>query len=550
MRRFAKSSFAIGCGAALLAAAAAGTSERPARAATIAADKLPEPEVGAGLPAAESEYLRRLHAHVHRRWADNFLRLVGESLPASNPLNTEPGRTAEVDVTITPDGQLVASTITKGSGFPGFDDAIVEILRDSVPFPRPVEAVRSDDDKLHAHWVFARDQRRCAGLSVVRVNDPLEIAIPKLMRSGRQDEIVSRVAAARAVSTPAEPMMTMLAQEWIAQSINQPWASVRMARNLAERGEPKAVAWLKNALKRPELAREAGEALSAVKVPVCPLVKPALDGANWTDQQTAALALAGSTDAACAPGLVKLFENAKAHPDARVAAAAALGNLDDEGARKSLAAAAKDEKNDAVRGAAMLAQIRPNAGRGKVLWVVQFIRDPSPDIRAASVAGVVRAGGDSNLDDLYVLFKETDPRPAQAALRELSRLPTEKSTILMTRLAKRPQLPVQKLAAEVLLRRHARGSYGVLKGYLEPGTDPQLRGMALVAADDPLLVSLTEDPAMGIWVYRAYLARGDRDHAADWLAAHAPGMSPAQRTDALVEWLESAEPPSPATAKR
>ena len=40
-------------------------------------------------------------------------------------------------------------------------------------------------------------------------------------------------------------------------------------------------------------------------------------------------------------------------------------------------------------------------------------------MRAAAAAGVVRAGGDTNLDDLYVLFKDTDPRPAAGGAAEL-----------------------------------------------------------------------------------------------------------------------------------
>jgi hypothetical protein len=202
-----------------------------------------------------------------------------------------------------------------------------------------------------------------------------------------------------------------------------------------------------------------------------------------------------------------------------------------------------------VRGAALLAQVRPGSGRAKVLAMVQYIRDPAPEIRAAAAAGVVRAGGDSNLDDLYVLFKDSDPRPAEAALRELEQLPTEKSTILMARLARRPHLQVQKLATELLLRRHARGSFAVLRSYLEPGTDPALRAMALAAADDATLARLADDPKLGLWVYRAHLACGRRDRAADWLAAHAAAMTPPQRTDALVDWLESAEPPSPVAAE-
>src|SRR5689334_15891840 len=124
MRRFAKSILVPALGAAALPVVLAGAAGRAA-AATIAADKLPEPAVAPGVPRAEADYLQLLHAHVHRRWADNFLRLIGETLPATNPLNSEPGRTAEVDVTITTDGQMVASAITKGSGFPGFDDAVV-----------------------------------------------------------------------------------------------------------------------------------------------------------------------------------------------------------------------------------------------------------------------------------------------------------------------------------------------------------------------------------------------------------------------------------------
>jgi TonB family protein len=539
MRPFAESVFIV---------SVVGAMAGPVGAATLPSDKQPEPPAGAHAPAAEADYLRALHAHIHRRWTDNFLRLVGESLPLSNPLN-DAALTAEVDVTVAVDGQLLATSITKSSGFPGFDDAIIEVLRDAVPFPHPVDAVRSDDDKLHLHWLFARDERRCSGVVVMRANDPLEIAIPKLLRADRGDEIVERVAAARAAGTPAEPMMTQLAREWLKQSIHRPWMTVRAVRGMAEAGDPAAVAWLKLAVKDPDLAGDAGEALIRSHVPVCPLVKAALDGQDWKEQQNAAAALATAGDPACAAGLIKLLANTKASAEARTVAAVALGPVDTDEARQALATAARDDKNPGVRGAAMLAQVRPGAGRGKVLAMVQYIRDPVPEIRAAAAAGVVRAGGDSNLDDLYVLFKDSDPRAALASLRELDRLPTEKSTTLVAHLARRPMLPVQKRAAEILLRRRARGSFGALKAYLEPGTDPQLRGMALAAADDATLKALVQDPTFGVWVYRARLARGERDRAADWLAAHAPAMTPAQRTAALVEWLESAEPQAPVAAE-
>src|SRR5215831_4100935 len=127
---------------------------RRAGAEPIAADKLPEAALAEGAAGPEAEYLRALHAHIHQRWADNFLRLAADKLPPINPLN-QTGMTAEVDIVVSPDGQLISAQITRGSGFVGFDDAILEVLRDSVPFPKPPVAIRSDDQRLHAHWLFA-----------------------------------------------------------------------------------------------------------------------------------------------------------------------------------------------------------------------------------------------------------------------------------------------------------------------------------------------------------------------------------------------------------
>ena len=451
-----------------------GLLARRAEADTIGADKLAEAPLVAG-NGPEGAYLRDLHAHIHRRWAENFLRLVGEKLPASNPLN-DAGKAAEVDVIIAADGQLISAKITRGSGFAGFDDAIIEVLHDGVPYPTPPPAVRSDDDKLHAHWLFARDQRRCAGVAVARTYDPVEVALPKLLRAGRRDEALKRVAMTRGAGLPAEAVFNQLAADWIKAAIHEPWATVRMARLLAERNDDEGNKWLKNAVRRPELAGDAGQALVAVKVPLCPLLKAWFDSDNWSDHQVAAVALATAGDPGCAPALAKLMLNTKAHPDARAAAATALGAIDDAEARKALATIVKDEGAVAqVRAAAMLAQIKPGAGRRYVIAMERYLRDPSPELRAAAAAGVVRAGGSANLDDLYVLFKDNDPRPSLAALRELDRVPSQEATTLIARLVRRPQPEVQKLAAEILLRRNARDTYPTFKSYLDPRCAPPPR---------------------------------------------------------------------------
>ena len=470
-----------------------------------------------------------------RRWTDNFLALIGQNLALSNPLNNA-ALVAEADVVIAADGKLVSATVTKSSGVPGFDDAVPEVLRDSSPFPAPPAASRSDDDKLHVHWTFARDERRCSGLAIGHVDDPLELAVPKLMKAGRRDEALARIASARAAGTHAEPAVSLLAREWLRGAGREPWVTLKIATALADRGDADAVAWLKGALKKPNLARPAGTSLAANKIPVCPLVKADLEGANAVAQFIAAEALATAGEAACAPALVKMLENGKLKVDARAAAATALGPIDDAAAQAALATAAKDEPNNTVKAAAALAQVRPNAGRAKMLAMVRLVKDSSTEIRSAGCAGVVRAGGDGDLDQLYMLFKDTDPRPAEATLRELDRVPTEKATQFIAKLMKRPLASVQKLSAQLLFKRHTKSTLSAFKMFLDPpAADPELRAMGLVAADDARLAKLAADPKMGESAYRARLARGERDRASDWLLAQVGTMQPAAQADALVD---------------
>jgi TonB family protein len=509
-----------------------------AQAAIIAADKLPESPLTLPPAGPEATYLTQVHALIHRRFTDNFLRLIGEKLELTNPLNA-PMLQAEVDLVISGDGQLLSSQVTKSSGFPGFDDAVLEIVRDVVPYPRAPFEVRSDDGTTHLHWVFARDQRRDSGVSVRRTFDPIVTALPRLLQQGRRDEALNRIAFSRSRGEHIGEQFTMLALDWLKASLHQPYTSVRIAKLLGARGDAEAVKWLKGALRRTELAGAAGEALSALKVPVCPVVKDMLEGSNPADQANAAAALATAGDPACLNGLIKLLSTGKAAPDARAAAATALGAIDDPSATKTLKATMEDNKPE-VKAAALLAQVRPGSGRSKVFLVEPFLRDPSPFLRAAAAAGVVRAGGDANLADLYVLFKENDARVPIAALKELERLQTEESTRLIAKLMHRPQPDVQRLAADILIRRGARDAFPAFKSFLEPGADPAMRGRAVVAADDAQFQAAAADPKLGIWVYRALLLRGQPDQASDWFVAHGAKLSPAEAADAMADWVTNA----------
>jgi len=70
--------------------------------------------------------------------------------------------------------------------------------------------------------------------------------------------------------------------------------------------------------------------------------------------------------------------------------------------------------------------------------------------------------------------------------------------------------------------------------------------MALVAADEAMLAAAGADPAMGLGAYRARLARGERDQAADWFIAHGKALTPADQSNAMTDWIVSAEVPPPA----
>jgi HEAT repeat protein len=539
-----------------------------ALAAPIAADKENETPITATGP--EAQYLGKVHARVHSRWAENFLRLASAKLPASDAIN-DPARAVTVELVFGADGQVVSLETVQSAGVPGFDDAAKEVLRDSVPFPWADADLRSDDGLVHLRWTFARDQRRCSGMTLLHFEEPLAIALPKLIRDGREEEALRRMRVARAAGTPIDPMMTTLAAAWIKAAVGHPNATVAAAEMLATLGDSAGPTWLKAAVKRPETALAAGRALAARHVPICPLVTSMLSSASAAasasasssgpkpaaatakpptpaEQLTAANALATAGEAECAPGLIALLEDHKAHTDARVAAAVALGAIaNDEATKKALAGAGKDDVV-AVRAAATLAGARPGSGRSKVFALVPPLRDPSPEMRAAAAAGIVRAGGDSNLADLYVIFTDKDPRPSAAVATELDHLRTAEATKLLVRLLKRSALPVQLAAARALVGRGARDSYSALRPFLDAKVDPELHGLALVSADASTLDNLAQvvaasnagDPKvahLALATYRARLARAERTAAGDlWLSA-ASKLSPTERTDAMAEWL-------------
>ena len=76
-----------------------------------------------------------------------------------------------------------------------------------------------------------------------------------------------------------------------------------------------------------------------------------------------------------------------------------------------------------------------------------------------------------------------------------------------------------------------------LKPYLDPKSDPALRTLALVGADEPALQAAAIDPKLGTGMFRVRLARGERDQAVDWFLAYGTALPPPAQADVMVDWL-------------
>ena len=94
----------------------------------------------------------------------------------------------------------------------------------------------------------------------------------------------------------------------------------------------------------------------------------------------------------------------------------------------------------------------------------------------------------------------------------------------------------------MLIRRNARDHFSALKPYLEPKADPELRALALAGLDEEQLQTAAADTSLGLGVYRARLARGEREQAIDWFLARGAALPPNLQAEAMADWLAMGPP--------
>jgi TonB family protein len=445
----------------------------------FAAQPSDEPEVqGSG---AEGAYLRAVHDRVHARWNDNFLRMVAAKLPKEHALNA-PELEVVMQVTVTPTGAVIVAAVERSSGQPEFDRAAREVLEDSSPLPPPPEQVLSDDQRAHFNWTLARGKQGCAGVALVQKEGPLEQAVPWLVTHNREQDAARRLRAAPAIVR--ERAFALWARTWLEAALKDRQLARTAAIGLMNLGHPRAEALVRKAVLERELDEIEAAVLDRTRFP---LPAPAL--------------LAG-------PSL----------PDI------------------------EREPVTALRAAAIVAWATPERARLALIRLSPMLRDPSVEIRIAAIAGLLQAAGDSSLDQLYLLFKEKDPRPYQAAAAGLARLRSEASAQLLVRMLQRSDPNVRLAAAAALAARadqHARKALAIVRRH----QDAQVRVFAAALMDPPERLAAVNEAAAtatGPGLYRALLTGSAKALAIDWLLAQLPGAPAATKVQLLALWSASA----------
>ena len=518
----------------------------------------PEPPVaGAG---HEGDYLRLVHERIHASWVDGYLRITPYDVLGPDSSTRE----TEISLTVRWDGTIEQADIAKPSGSPDFDAAALNAIFTSAPFPPPTD-VMADDGLVHVTWHFARDHRQCSNASIVHGEYPLAIALPKLVARGRLAEALQRMSAELDHDGwNGGDFVTPFARQWLARPNLSDELDTRASAALAKGGDTRQDKRLRAAVLSPLTAAVAAPALQNLGVNVGALLATALADAGGESTRAAVVMAARTLPSittscpACVDALAAAALDPRRPAADRIALLSVLGGLGDVQHTRVVDLAldnASKDANPAIRGAALLAAMPPGRGRVGVIRMAPLLHDPSPDIRAAAAAGVLRAGGDLGLEQLYLLARERDPRPLMAAAAEMARMNTEASAELLGKWLKRSDKAVRRAAIQALAARHDANARGLVDPILHEAVtnaaeDPGVRLLSIPLADAKQLVAMSADPSLGRAAYQALLRANARQEAAHWLLSNFEALSAGERIGVLGDWIAAPKSTAPVSAQR
>jgi TonB family protein len=490
-------------------------------------------------PAVQGEesalpYLQAMHAKVHRLWNDNFLAMAAAQLPKDHPVNLM-SRVVELELSLAIGGDVVDVKVSKPSGSTEFDAAAVDVVKTSTPFAEASETTLSDDGKVHVKWIFARDDRRCSGVSLDRRELATADAARGLVVQGRIAAAIARLQAsddtARAVG------LDTFARAWLDANENDSALSVDVAAANAVAGDARGAARLrKAAAAEPTAAVVRG--LAALKISICPLIKDLASRDNSPETRERFLwALGEGADGDCLASVIETANNRSASRAERVLAIASLGRSAGDDAKATLKTLLGDA-DATVKAAAILAEARPSAGKGAAFRLTPLLRDKSVAVRAAAAAALARVGGEDVLPQLFPLAREKDPTIFITLAPELGALSGPASAEMLGRLLRKDDPKIKLAAARALASRRDEHAAKV-QATLGSASYAELRLLAGLALDKELRASALAAPiGEGFSGSFAALLRGSANlMAGDWMLAHFEALDPNTRAELLGQWL-------------
>ena len=504
-----------------------------------AADSAAEPAIAT--PGPVGDYLRRAHTKVHARWAEGYLKAKTPFAAGAAPA-TDGAHQATVALTIRWDGTVAEATMRAFSGSNDFDHAAVDALRKSGPFPLPTPDVLSDDGYAHFEWTLSGDGRACsAGAKLVRVEDPIEVSLPRLVSSNRIDEALRRVGevGARDGGAAQQKAMDRFARLYLGRTVPDPVLDAAASVALAETGDRLQVARLKVALGSHATVKLAAKGLQKLGVDLCEAVHDSLNGSAAMARETAfeavrVAAAAGSSIRGCRTSLETLAKDGKQPQAVRLSALDIL-TTNFAGDIRPLVLGLMSDKDAGVRGAATFASVKKGGGRPEMYRLAPLLHDKAVEVRGAASAGIVRAAGDMALDQLYLLSRETDPRPARAVAAELGTMSSAASADFLGHMLKRDNREVQLAAARALAGRSDAAARAQLDDVKTSSTAfPEL--LAIASGTAPAAASAAAASDHTVVALQDVLAH-DKGKAVGWLVARFPAMQPQEAIDVLGAWL-------------
>ncbi|HEY2903126.1 MAG TPA: TonB family protein [Polyangia bacterium] len=507
------------------------------------------------VPGSEGDYLRAIHTRIHERWA-GFVDGLSQIPAIAGPVGDKSSR-AVVLFAVRWDGTVAEANVVTSSGVAAFDRASVDAVRTAERFPVPPVDIFSDDGIVHFRWTFAAQGHLCADGQLIRREDPLEEALPRLFIQSRTKEALLRVKRRMDANAGGDPM-ALFARAYLARPNIDPVANVEAAAVLARLGDARQIDRLSAGLAFPVTAGTAVPALHALKVDICPSVQPRLLGGDAPARLLAASELRDTGDALpeqspCAQALAAIASDGKQPGNVRAVALQTLGALSEPTAHRLWPTLIK-ESDALVRAAAVSASAHPGGGRAALYRLIPFLHDPSVDVRAAAAAAMVRSAGELALDQLPGALKDPDPRIAVALSAALGHLPTPAAAAMLGRLAKRDAVDVRVAAAQALAARADQPARALLAPILEaaakdPHAPPALRQLVKAPAGAAVASELqarVSDADFGLQAFRGLLTARKHTEAADVLVTEFDRLPPRVLISFLGAWLEL--PPS-ATAR-